>query len=97
MRKHVSQKVPGPPLFDQAPPFKENLPGPVPSAHPNFGQPNYAYMMFIAFRDADQKTFVCSYNNALIMSSLTTIMACAIVNSQGSLSHRTIEAHNSSL
>ena len=45
MRKHVSQKVPAhpffgrPPLFDQAPPFKENVPGPVPSAHPNFGQP----------------------------------------------------------
>ena len=45
VRKHASQKVPGPPffrgppLFDQAPPFKENFPGPVPSALPNFGQP----------------------------------------------------------
>ena len=54
-------------------------------------------VMFIAFRDAGQKPFVYSYNSGLIMSSLTMIMARAIVNSQGTLSQRTVEAHTSTI
>ena len=43
MRKHASQEVSVPlfprPPFLTRPPFKANVPGPVPSAHPNFCQP----------------------------------------------------------
>lgn len=54
-------------------------------------------VMFTAYRDANQKTFVSSRNSGLIMSSLTMIMARAVVNSQGTLSQRTIEAHTFSV
>ena len=43
--KILGEKVPGPPFFESpplfglAPPFKQNFPAPVPSVHPNFGQP----------------------------------------------------------